>query len=300
MPGPSVSGAPIDLLHCGDERRVGCYLVETEDGLGLFDCGPATSLPALRAGLAERGLELGEIRHLLLSHIHLDHAGAAGAIVAEHPQMTVHVSGIGAPHLVDPSRLEASARRLYGPAFDELWGPLTPIPEDRVEVVGHRTLGLETFPTPGHAAHHVSYLHEDGTLYCGDAAGVRITPGRFAFPPTPPPEIDVELWQATIDELQRREPARLALIHFGVFDDVARHLDGLRHVLSTWSKRVRDGIDEAAFVAAASADVAASDPELVGVYERAAPYGHCFAGLDRYWRRRREAAGENARLIDGS
>ncbi len=291
MPGSRSAHTPIDLLHCGDERRIGCYLVETDDGLALFDCGPASCLPNLRAALAERGRELREIDHLLLSHIHLDHAGAAGAIVAEHPAITVHVSEVGAPHLIDPRRLEASARRLYGDTFDALWGPLVPIPANRVELVGERTVGLDTFPTPGHAAHHVSYLHEDGTLYSGDAAGVRIAPGRFVFPPTPPPEIDVELWQATIAELERREPGRLALIHFGVFDDVDRHLDELRTVLATWSERVRDGIDEQGFIAAATADVAASDPDEEAVYNRAAPYSHCYAGLERYWRKHRDEQG---------
>lgn len=281
---------PIDLLHCGDTRRVGCFLVQTDDGLALFDCGPASCLPALRRGLRERGVGLEEIRHLLLSHIHLDHAGAAGAIVAEHPSVTVHVSAIGAPHVVDPSRLEASARRLYGDAFDSLWGALTPVPEENVRIVGERTVGLETFPTPGHASHHVSYLHEDGTLYCGDAAGVRIAPGRFVFPPTPPPEADLEAWEATITELERRRAKRLALIHFGVFDDAERHLAALRETLRVWAERVAHGMDEPTFVAAARADVMASDPLDADAYDRAAPYGHCFLGLERYWRKRREAA----------
>src|SRR6188508_3866400 len=133
MPGPDL----IDLHH-QDERVVGCYLLETADGLGLHDCGPTTCLPALKQALADRGLELTDIRHLLLSHIHLDHAGAAGTIVREHPHVQVHVSAIGAPHLVDPSRLEASARRLYGSAFDELWGELVPVPEESIRIVGER------------------------------------------------------------------------------------------------------------------------------------------------------------------
>jgi len=227
-----VASEPIDLLHCGDARRIACFLVETDDGLALFDCGPATCLPALRAGLEARGLGLGEIRHLLLSHIHLDHAGAAGAIAEESPQLTVHVSGIGAPHLVDPTSLESSARRLFGDSFDALWGGLTPVPADRIRVVGDNTVGLETFPTTGHASHHVSYLHEDGTLYSGDAAGVRITPGRFVFPPTAPPEVDLEAWEATITALERRRAQRLALIHFGLFDDAERHLPALRETLA--------------------------------------------------------------------
>jgi glyoxylase-like metal-dependent hydrolase (beta-lactamase superfamily II) len=285
-----VAHEPLDLLHCGDARRIGAYLVETDDGLALVDCGPASCLPALREALAARGVAVQDLRHLLLSHIHLDHAGAAGSIVREHPGLTVHVSEVGAPHLVDPSRLEASARRLYGDAFDELWGELAPVPEANIRVVGERVVGLECIPAPGHAWHQVSFLHEDGTLYNGDAAGVRIEPGRFVFPPTPPPEIDVGAWARTIDDLERRAPRLVAVIHFGVFDDVERHFAALRETLHSWSERVAHGMDEATFIAAARADVAASDPGEVEAYERAAPYWHCFLGLERYWRKRVEAA----------
>src|SRR5581483_8968567 len=183
---------PIDLHHQGADRIIASYVLETDDGLALFDCGPSTTIAALEHGLGKQGLALTEIRHLLLSHIHLDHAGAAGTLVRMHPHLQVHVSEIGAPHLVDPSRLERSARRLYGDTFDTLWGELAPIPQENIRVVGDRVLGLECFPSRGHAEHHVCYLDRDGTLYAGDAAGVRITPGRYVVPPTPPPELDVE------------------------------------------------------------------------------------------------------------
>jgi len=280
---------PLDLLHCGDRRRIGVYLVETDDGLALFDCGPTSCLPALRDALEERGVELGDLRHLLLSHIHLDHAGAAGALVRAHPALTVHVSDVGLPHLVDPARLETSARRLYGEAFDDLWGELAPVPAENIRATGDTVAGLRCFPTPGHARHHVSYLHEDGTLYAGDAAGVRIEPGSFVFAPTPPPDLDLEAWDATLDELERREPRALALIHFGVFDDVERHLAALRETMHEWGERVGHGMDEATFVAAARADVAAAEPDEADAYDRAAPYWHCFLGLERYWRKRAEA-----------
>ena len=146
---------PLDLHHEGAERVIGVYLLETEDGLALQDCGPSTCITALKTELVERGLVLSDLRHLLLSHIHLDHAGAAGTLVREHPGLQVHVSEIGAPHLVDPSRLESSARRLYGDDFDRLWGELAPVPQENVHVVGSSVLGLECFPSPGHAAHHV-------------------------------------------------------------------------------------------------------------------------------------------------
>jgi glyoxylase-like metal-dependent hydrolase (beta-lactamase superfamily II) len=284
-----VNREPIDLHH-QHPRIVGCYLLETESGPALFDCGPTTCVPHLKAGLAERGLDLSDIRHLLLSHIHLDHAGAAGVLVREHPALQVHVSGIGAPHLVDPTKLEASARRLYGDAFDALWGELAPVPEENVHVVGDKAAGLACFRTPGHASHHVSYLADDGTLYAGDAAGVRIGPGRFVAPPCPPPEFDLEAWERTLVEIESRAPGRLALIHFGVFDDVESHLAALRETLASWSGRVENGMDEPTFVAAARYDVSRMDPGLEDEYDRAAPYWHHYAGIERYWRKRREAA----------
>ena len=270
---------PLDLHHLGRQRVIGAYLRETEDGLALQDCGPTTCVPALKARLAERGLELRDVRHLLLSHIHLDHAGAAGVLVREHSELQVHVSEIGAPHLIDPSRLEASARRLYGDEFDALWGELAPVPEANVHVVGAETLGLATFPTPGHASHHVCYLDREGTLYAGDAAGVRIQPSRFVLPPTPPPEVDLDAWDRTIDEILAREPKRMALIHFGVADDPERHLAELRQRLREWAERVREGASEGEFDAAAAADLG---PDLAA-YEQAMPFWQSYAGLKRYW-----------------
>ena len=277
-------------LHHFRPRIIGAYLLETDDGPALFDCGPATCVEWLAGGLAEHGLDLTDVRHLLLSHIHLDHAGAAGVLVRRNPRLQVHVSEVGAPHVVDPARLEASARRLYGDAFDELWGELAPVPAENVRVVGERVAGLECFPTPGHASHHVSYLGDDGTLYAGDAAGVRIEPGRFVLPPCPPPEFELDAWLRTIDDIEQRAPGRLALIHFGVFDDVEAHLDRLRETLGRWTGRVQDGMDEQTFVATARYDVGQVDPELEEEYDRAAPFWHHYRGIERYWRKRREAA----------
>jgi glyoxylase-like metal-dependent hydrolase (beta-lactamase superfamily II) len=273
---------PLDLRHLGHERVIGSYLLETGDGPALQDCGPATCVPELKARLAERGLALTDVRHLLLSHIHLDHAGAAGVLVREHPALQVHVSDVGAPHLIDPSRLERSARRLYGDDFDRLWGELAPVPRENVHAVGDETLGLATFPSPGHASHHVCYLDRDGTVYAGDAAGVRIRPSEFVLPPTPPPEVDLESWERTLDELERRGPERLALIHFGVFDDVQRHLEELRRRLREWSARVCEGASEEQFAAAAEADLAADRD----AYEQAMPFWQSYAGLKRYWEKR--------------
>jgi glyoxylase-like metal-dependent hydrolase (beta-lactamase superfamily II) len=275
---------PLDLRHLGRERVIGCYLLQTTEGPALFDCGPATCVPALKERLRERGLELRDLRHLLLSHIHLDHAGAAGVLVREHPELQVHVSPIGAPHLVDPSRLEQSARRLYGDEFDTLWGELAPVPEANVHEVGQEVLGLTCFPTPGHASHHVCYLDGEGALYAGDAAGVRIQPSRFVLPPTPPPEVDLDAWERTLDEILARRPERLALIHFGVADDPERHLAELRTRLREWAEHVRDGASETEFEAAAAKDLG-PDREP---YQQAMPFWQSYAGLKRYWDKQAE------------
>ena len=274
-----MQGEPIDLLHGGAARTIGSYLLDTPGGPSLFDCGPSVCVPALKAGLVERGYELTDVRHLLLSHIHLDHAGAAGALVREHPGLQVWVSEIGAPHLLDPSRLERSARRLYGDAFDELWGELAPVPKENLHIADTRAAGLEVFAAPGHASHHVCYF--DGTtLYAGDAAGVRILPSRAVLPPTPPPDLDVEAWYRTLEQIERRAPERLALIHFGLADDVGRHLAELRGRLDAWSKRVEAGATETDFVAAARAELPAEEADA---YDRAMPFWQSYAGLRRYW-----------------
>jgi glyoxylase-like metal-dependent hydrolase (beta-lactamase superfamily II) len=278
---------PIDLRHQATERVVGVYVVDTEEGPTLFDCGPASCIAELESGLAERGLALSDIRNLLLSHIHLDHAGAAGSLVRRHPGLQVHVSPVGAPHLIDPRRLEASARRLYGDAFDPLWGELEPVPEENIHPVGDRVVGLEAFPTPGHASHHVSYLGGNGTLYAGDAAGVRIQPGAHVLPVTPPPDIDAEGWMHSLDEMERRRPERLALIHFGVADDPAEHLARTRERLQLWAERVRSGMTEEDFVSAGRRElVEAEGEDAPDLWERAAPLWQSYLGLRRYWEKR--------------
>jgi glyoxylase-like metal-dependent hydrolase (beta-lactamase superfamily II) len=273
---------PIDLHHLGAARVIGCYLIETEDGPALFDCGPTTGIRSLKAGLGRHELALTDVRHLLLSHIHLDHAGAAGALVREHPALQVHVSEVGAPHLVDPSRLERSARRLYGDMFDELWGEPVPVPERNVHPVGARTVGCETFPTTGHASHHVSYLTPDGTLLAGDAAGVRIQPDDYVAPPTPPPEFDLAAWKRTLDEIERRQPRRLALIHFGIVDDPLLHLEQLRGRLEAWTA---DELPEAEWIAKREDELAAHSRDPAA-YGQAMPLWQSYAGLRRYWDKR--------------
>ena len=281
-----MSPDPLDLHHQGAERVIASYVIETEDGPALYDCGPSSCVQRLHSALRQRGLELQDLRHLLLSHIHLDHAGAAGVLVREHPGLLVHVSELGAPHLADPSRLEASARRLYGDTFDTLWGELAPVPQENIRVVGPNVLGLECFPSPGHASHHVCYLAGDGSLYAGDAAGVRLQPERTVLPPTPPPDFDLDAWFRTIDEIEQRRPSRLALVHFGVADDLEPHLAELRRRLADWTRRVGEGVTEEEFSESVRIDVTAGGSG-VEIYERAMPFWQSYAGLKRYWEQRR-------------
>jgi glyoxylase-like metal-dependent hydrolase (beta-lactamase superfamily II) len=274
----------LDLLHLGRERVIGAYLLDTPDGPALHDCGPATTFDTLRATLAEHGVAPRDLRHLLLSHIHFDHAGAAGLLVRESPDLTVHVSAIGAPHLVDPARLERSARRIYLDDFDRLWGSLVPIPDRNISVTGTTAAGFDCFPSPGHASHHVCYLR-DGILLAGDAAGVRIAPSTIVMPPTPPPDVDVEAWDDTLDEIQRRAPEQVALIHFGVFDDVDRHLAEMRERLHRFSDFVGSGGSEAGLIEQIHEALGAEAAE----YDASFPPTQDHQGLARYWAKRREA-----------
>jgi glyoxylase-like metal-dependent hydrolase (beta-lactamase superfamily II) len=278
----------LDLEHLGRQRVIGSYLLEGDEP-ALVDCGPSSCLDGLRAALAARGLGVADVRHLVLTHIHLDHAGAAGSLVRDNPSILVHVSDVGAPHLVDPARLERSARRLYGEDFDRLWGELVPVPVENVRTIGEQVLDLEAFPTPGHASHHVSFLGRDGSCYTGDAAGVHIPPGRYVAPVAPPPDIDVEAWERTIDAIDERRASRLLLGHFGAVEDPASHLAELRGALRIWAERARDGSEEE-FVRAAEAEVAAAaDPDTARLFQQAGPFWQSYAGLRRYWDKKGEA-----------
>jgi glyoxylase-like metal-dependent hydrolase (beta-lactamase superfamily II) len=272
----------IDLNFGASPESIAVYVVDTEDGPALFDCGPSSTIEALETGLAANGLELTDVRHLLLSHIHLDHAGAAGSLVRKSPALTVWVSPVGRAHLIDPSRLERSARRLYGDMFDPLWGELAPVPEENVRVADGDVLGWDAFPTPGHASHHVSYLR-DGTLLAGDATGVRMPGASYVLPVCPPPDITVEGWHETTAEIRRREPDRLALVHFGIHEDVEAHLDRLEVELDRWAERVREGMSENEFVTAARTDIGGE----AYLYDRVAPLWQSFLGMQRYWEARR-------------
>ena len=272
----------IDTLHLGHERVICCWQV----GDVLIDPGPESTLSHLMDEIEDR-----EPKALLLTHIHLDHAGATGALVRTFPDLPVYVHERGAPHLIDPSKLLKSAGRLYGDDnMDRLWGEIVPVPEANIRVLtgGETVEGFRVAYTPGHASHHVAYLHEDsGWAFTGDVAGVRIDRDLPVVAPTPPPDIDVEAWDASIDLVQGWEPAAVALTHFGAYTDVAAHLDGLREMLHTQAEWARD-LDQEAFLARRQAWVEGA----AGTYEQAAPNEQMWLGLERYWRKKaeREAA----------
>jgi glyoxylase-like metal-dependent hydrolase (beta-lactamase superfamily II) len=281
----------IDLMHLGQPRVIGCWQVDDV----LVDPGPSSTLQTLLDGLGGR-----QPRALLLTHIHLDHGGASGSLVQKWPDLEVYVHERGAPHLVDPERLLTSARRLYGEEMDMLWGEMVPVPERNVRVIGggERLLGgaFEVAYTPGHASHHVSYLH-DRIAFVGDAGGVRIADGP-TIPPSPPPDIDVEAWHRSIEAIARWRPRRLARTHFGAGDDVERQLSELGQRLDAWAERTRTQ-EEGAFIQSFLDEVAeTSAPELLPSYRQAAPPEQTYAGLRRYWKKRDEAgsASEDPRV----
>jgi glyoxylase-like metal-dependent hydrolase (beta-lactamase superfamily II) len=275
----------IDLDHLGRPETIGVYLVDRW-GPTLVDCGPVSCLPRLESTLASHGVALEDLTHLLLTHVHLDHAGAAGELVARNPGLRVHVSERGARHLTEPERLERSARRVFGADFDRLWGSLTPVPASNLDVVGTHAAGLECFATPGHAVHHTAFMTADGTCFTGDATGVRIAPTPYLAPATPPPDIDLEAYESSLTQIEARHPRRLCLSHFGIVDDPAVHLARMRDSLRRWSGWVRDGATEGEFVAAATAELAGLEASVVTALQAAAPFPPSYAGLRRYWAKR--------------
>ena len=255
------------------------------DGL-IVDPGPASCVDTLidRLGPVEP-------RALLLTHIHLDHAGATGVLCRRYPNLTVYVHERGAPHLIDPSKLLESVGRLHGDAMWELWGEVAPVPEDRLRPLagGEMVEGFRVAYTPGHASHHVCYLHEDsGDAYVGDVAGVRIPPFEHTVAPTPPPDIDIEAWLDSLHTVAAWNPQSLCITHFGLMTDVADHLHRIRHALTESADSARvDG--EERFIAKLETGLAeATDPATVEVFEQAAPPDQIYQGLARYWRKKAE------------
>ena len=243
----------IDLGFQGWDKVVHSYLLAAPHELALIETGPASTLSALRAGVAAAGFEFSQIREIYLSHIHLDHAGAAGAIARELPDAKVFVHPLGAPHLIDPAKLVNSAGRLYTDRMDALWGEVVPIPADRVialsdgetlEAAGHV---LSVLFSPGHASHHVAYWEPNlGAIFTGDVGGVRMPGSGFALPPAPPPELAPDEWAVSTDRLRQAGPRRLYLTHGGPFDDVSDHLEQLMPNLDEVEELCREAMSAGA------------------------------------------------------
>jgi glyoxylase-like metal-dependent hydrolase (beta-lactamase superfamily II) len=279
-------------------------VLDSPSGVALIDPGPSSCLATLRRGLRDGGVEVRDVRSILLTHIHLDHAGATGTLVRENPAIQVFVHARGAPHLVDPSRLLASAGRLYGATMDDLWGAFLPVPAsnvtalaggERIEVAG-RTLDVAY--TPGHATHHASYFDaESRVAFIGDMGGVHIPSAPYTLPPTPPPDIDIESWVESTHRILAWHPTTLFLTHFGTIDAPASHLQQVLANLHRNAALVKESLgldasmsddDRAAhFVRAVARDLRRVMSESDAArYEIATPLEQNWQGLARYWRKR--------------
>jgi glyoxylase-like metal-dependent hydrolase (beta-lactamase superfamily II) len=247
----------LDTHWAGRPRSIAAALLESNGHRAIIDPGPASTIGTLREQLRSRGLSVADLDAILLTHIHLDHAAATGSLVRENPRLAVYVHKSGAPHMADPAKLLASAGRLYGADMDNLFGEFLPVPPENLRILeGGETLSLgarrlEVFCTPGHASHHVTYFApSEGVAFVGDTTGICIEGDPFILPATPPPDIDLELWNASLDAIAARRPARLFLTHFGYSNDPASHIARYRERLRTCcalaEKLLSDGADEAA------------------------------------------------------
>ena len=291
----------VDLLFLGWPHAVATVVVRGGGTVALIDPGPTTCLETLDAGLQAQGLRLSDVTHLLLTHIHLDHAGATGTLVRQHPHIRVVVHERGAPHMADPSKLLASATRLYGARMDELWGEFAPVPEKNMTVVagGERIeAGGRTFEiayTPGHASHHVSYFdRSSGVAFVGDTGGVCID-GGYILPPTPPPDIDIDAWQGSVARIEAWSPAAIFMTHFGPVNNPRPHLTTLMQNLDTMAGLVRARLSEPGTDEEQSKRFAEdlqrelrrhmTEAQLAS-YRAAAPPELVWLGLARYWRKK--------------
>jgi glyoxylase-like metal-dependent hydrolase (beta-lactamase superfamily II) len=294
----------IDLNFRGQPRIIATALLAGPDGVTIVDPGPTSCLPVLEQGLRDRGLTLRDVRALLLTHIHLDHAGAAGTIVERVPAVRVYVHEAGAPHMIDPAKLLASATRLHGDQMETLWGAFLPLPAssvtslaggERLDVAG---TSLRVAYTPGHAKHHLSYLDEaTGIAYVGDTAGVR-TSGDFLLVPTPPPDIDLETWHTSVNLIDEWQPVSLFLTHFGPVRPARAHLaqvhERLEDARAAFEASVKEGSTDAerigAFVTRLRSEARRSLPEHeAAAAELAAPFDQLWQGLARYAKKKFEA-----------
>jgi glyoxylase-like metal-dependent hydrolase (beta-lactamase superfamily II) len=274
----------IDVRHLGVPLVICCHVLDDV----IVDPGPESTLDTLLD-------ELGDFvpDRILLTHIHLDHAGAAGALTQRWPDVEVWVHERGARHMLDPSRLMASAERIYGSDMERLWGDMHPVPEDRLRVLsgGERIGPWRVEYTPGHASHHVSYLHEPtGTAMVGDVAGCRIADGPV-LPPTPPPDVDLEAWHASLRVVSGWSPERIAITHFGTWDDVPSHLAAMHDALDHWAS-VSRRTDDGEYAAAVEHEMRTktSDPAVADAFMGAMPPKMLWAGWARYWASKEKAA----------
>jgi glyoxylase-like metal-dependent hydrolase (beta-lactamase superfamily II) len=271
----------IDLMHLGNDRVIAAH--ELDAGL-IVDPGPASCVETLLAGLETQP------RALLLTHIHLDHAGASGVLARRFPRLRVYVHEVGAPHLADPAKLLRSAERLYGDDMERLWGEVAPVPSERIRAVGggDRVAALDVIETPGHASHHVAYFDRaNGDAYVGDVAGVRIAPDGPTIAPTPPPEIDLEAWERSLDAVAGWRPQRLRLTHFGEVG-AEEGLEAMREALGAAREASRGG-DRERFEAAVAAELDGAGPDVTERVRQATPTEQRWLGLERYWAKRAEA-----------
>ncbi len=298
----------LDLNFQGRARVIASVIVEGSSGVAIVDPGPSSTLRTLRLALEGAGIALSDVTTLLLTHIHLDHAGAAGTLVAENPALRVYVHERGAPHLIDPAKLVASATRLYGDEMDRLWGSVSPVPESAIQILtgarGERvTAGGRIFEvayTPGHASHHVSYFNSDtGIAFVGDTGGVKLQPNGYALPPTPPPDIDLEAWRDSLTCIAAWRPDTLFLTHFGPMTPAEPHLAEFRDHLETIAGLVKTSLDqpgdtedddgkrEAWFTDQVMRELRTRvSDEQARAYEVAGRFDLNWRGLARYWRKK--------------
>ena len=290
----------VDLRFLGRGGRISAGAIHTPAGVLLVDPGPASCLPALVGGLAAIGIVPRDLHGLLLTHIHLDHAGAAGTIVRQHPHVRVYVHGRGAPHLADPTKLVASAARLYGDQMDRLWGEFAAVPAANLDVPADGDVldfGGALFDvayTAGHASHHLCYRdRRSGVVYAGDTGGIRVGPSPYVLPPTPPPDIDVRAWQASIARVRAWQPTGVFVTHFGLYRDADAHFDALSLELDVWDDlagTILAGVAPesrmSTFVEAVRERVRQRvSAEEAESYRNSMSLEDCWAGLERYWQK---------------
>ena len=291
-----------DLMFLGQPRVIATAVLQGPAGVALVDPGPSTCLDRLHGLLREQGIAIDDIRTVLLTHIHLDHAGATGTLVRDNPEIQVYVHERGAPHMADPAKLLRSAGRLYGDDMDRLWGEFLPVPQDNLRVLsgGERISAadreFEVAYTPGHASHHVSFFdRSSGVAFVGDTAGIRTGADLFVLPPTPPPDIDIDAWKASVALIDRWGADTLFLTHFGPHGERAthlaslvEHLDGIAALAKTIVERdVTDDERVGLFTEAARRYLQRHMPDSVAAsYDQAAPLWQCWLGLARYWKKR--------------